>query len=488
LKAERDHEALNVLEKLRRKCGIAGWGFDGVDSTNTTPEIASHEAGPLKTLGLLWVYPREAFVAFGSATVTIGRGADADAVLPSEHVSRVHARVKRAGPLFILSDAGSRNGTFRNGEAISEAPLDLGDVVRVGDWIAVVVELRRTDEALPLFAEPEPGLILGPRSLTEWQRLVQVAKSRIPILLEGPTGVGKEVYARSLHRQSLRRGSFVAVNCSALPEALAEAQLFGHARGAFTGALNVSPGLIAAADGGTLLLDELAELPASQQAKLLRVIEEGEVLRLGEVTPRAVDVRLVAACQRPLWELVQRGTFRADLLGRLSGTTVRLPALRERREEIPRLFLRAFVGGGGDASRLKANAVEALCLAPWPLNVRQLALFAENAATSLRAGKEIGRRAILDLLAEGGAELVAPLPAAESQTASPPDAESERALGRRRALWFARHRHQLEQLSAALASCNGNVTEAARQVGISRSAAVRLLDAQKELRLVPPSG
>jgi len=459
-----------------------------VDSTNTTPEIASQEAGAPKTLGLLWVYPREAFAAFSGATLTIGRGATADVVLASEHVSRAHARVRRVGPLFVLSDAGSRNGTFRNGEAISEAPLDLGDVVRVGDWIAVVVALPRAEEASPLFAEPEPGLILGPRSLSEWRRLIQVAKSRIPILLEGPTGVGKEVYARSLHRQSQRRGSFVAVNCSALPETLAEAQLFGHARGAFTGALKASPGLIAAADGGTLLLDELAELPASQQAKLLRVIEEGEVLRLGETTPRAVDVRLVAACQRPLWELVQRGAFRADLLGRLSGSTVRLPALRERREEIPRLFLRAFVGASGDASRLKPNAVEALCLAPWPLNVRQLVLFAENAATSLGAATEIGRRAILELLAEGGAELVEPLPSSESSAASPLDAESERALGRRRALWFARHRPQLEQLLAALPSCNGNVAEAARQVGVSRSAAVRLLEAEKELRQVARSG
>jgi transcriptional regulator with GAF, ATPase, and Fis domain len=452
-----------------------------VDSNNnTTPELESRQAAPPEERGLFWVHPRELFVPFTRNTLTIGRGQDCGAVLPSEHVSRVHALVRRIGPLFVLSDAGSRNGTFRNGQQVSESPLELGDVVRAGDWIGVVIELPRSLlDSANYFEELEDGVIVGPRSRAEWSRLKQVAGGRLPILLEGPTGTGKEVFARALHRRSQRSGAFIGVNCAALPESLAEAQLFGHARGAYTGAVQATEGLIAAADRGTLLLDELADLPASQQAKLLRVIEEGEVVRLGETAARSIDVRFVAACQFPLWDLVQRGTFRADLLARLSGCTLRLAPLRDRREEIPRLFARAFAAAGGEPRRLKAGAIEALCLAPWPFNVRQLLLSAENAATSLPKDGEIGRGAIAGLLAAAGPAFGgagdAPLQTENSIDPTP-------ALGRRRSLWLARHRPQLEQLLAALEENGGNVSEAARETGLSRSAAARLLEVHASLK------
>jgi DNA-binding NtrC family response regulator len=434
-----------------------------VDSVNTAPEQESRIAAPEKISGVLWVHPREWFVPFASQGLTLGRGADASAVLESTQVSRVHAHVRKVGPVHVLSDAGSRNGTHKNGRRIDEAALDPGDVLRLGDWLGVVLELEPEQAAsTSLFSEPEPGVVVGPRSRPEWRRLEQLARSRTPILLEGPTGVGKEVLARALHRLSGRKGAFVGVNCTALPEALAEAQLFGQARAADAVAVPGFEGLLATADQGTLLLDEIAALPLSQQAPLLRVLE---------LTPGPLDVRFVATSQGPLWELVRSSDFRADLLGRLSGSTLRLLPLRQRREEIPRLFSAAFERAGGAPARLKAAAFEALCLAPWPLNVRQLVLFATAAASSLPGDSEIGRSAIQELLAASGAELAA------SPEPSRAPAATEAALGRRRALWLARHEGELAELRRSLDENRGNVSEAARQVGLSRSAAMRLLEA-----------
>lgn len=456
-----------------------------VDNHNTTPELESREATRSRVPGLLWIHPRETFSAF-TENMTFGRGDACSVVLPSEHVSRVHARVRRVGPVFVLSDAGSRNGTYKNGQRIEESALDPGDVVRIGDWLAVMMELEPGVVASAQYFESIDGdVVVGPRSAVEWRRLRQVAASGTPVLLEGPTGAGKEILARALHRYSGREGAFVGLNCAALPEALVEAQLFGYARGAYTGAVQSSDGLIAAAEHGTLLLDEVADLPPSQQAKLLRVLEERQVVRIGETAPRTVDVRFLAACQEPLWKLVQRGRFRADLLGRLSGCTLRVPPLSQRREEIPRLFVAAFGNAGGAPERLKTSAFELLCLSPWPLNVRQLVLFAANAASSLSRETEIGRHALAALLSEAGAEFAQPLPESERPLTPPPASDSEQNLGSRRARWLSRHEAKLDELRAALEATRGNVSEAARQVGLSRSAATRLLEAAQARK--PPS-
>lgn len=450
----------------------------------TAPELESRVAATPQVMGLLWVHPREAFVAFAMDTILFGRGADAGFVLASESVSRSHASIRRVGPVYRLSDAGSRNGTFHNGRAVQDATLALNDVVRLGDWVGVVTEV---DAAIassgPYFEEAGTGVIVGPRSAALFRRLEEAAAERAPIVIEGPTGTGKEVMARAIHQRSGRAGAFVGVNCAALPEALVEAQLFGHARGAFTGATQASEGLIATANGGTLLLDEIVDLPASQQAKLLRVIEEASVLRVGESVPRAIDVRFLAASQRPLWQLVQQGAFRADLLGRLSGCTLRLLPLCERREEIPRLFFGAFSAAKGDPTRLKSSAVEALCLAPWPLNIRQLVQVARNAASLQGGHGEIGRQLLAPLLddATPPESDEASLPASPDRS-TPPDRGEELVLGKRRAQWLARHQHELDELQRALPKTRGNVSAAARLVGLSRSAALRLLEAAAELK------
>ncbi len=460
-------------------------------SLATATAERSHEAESSNVSGILWLYPRESFVPFSKPQpLTLGRGADCDVVLSGEEVSRVHAVVKPLGPLFVLSDQHSRNGTFRNGQPVVEAPLVNGDILRVGSWIGAVVEVDAALVDSERYFESGPGgLLLGPRSQAAWQRAQRIAGSSVPVLLEGPTGTGKEVYARAIHAQSERGGAFVAVNCAALPEALVESHLFGHARGAFTGATQATEGLIAAAQRGTLLLDEVIDLPLLQQAKLLRVLEESSVLRVGETTPRPIDVRFIAACQEPLWKRVERGSFRADLLGRLAGCSVKLSPLHERREEIPRLFCRAFEAAGGDVTRLKASALEALCLSPWPLNVRQLVHVARYTAASLAPDGPITRGSLAEALQEAAAMADGPSASegeGEGEVASTPEGASaedvEARLGRRRMLWLRRQEAQLQQLPSALKEHKGNVSSAARSVGLSRSAATRLLEASAQRR------
>jgi two-component system response regulator FlrC len=215
-----------------------------------------------------------------------------------------------------------------------------------------------------------------PQSLALLTLAERIAASDIPVLLEGPTGTGKEVLARFVHRLSPRAcGAFVAVNCAAMPEAMLEALLFGHKRGAFTGAAEAGEGLFRAADGGTLLLDEIGELPLALQAKLLRALQEGEVLPLGATKPLRVDVRVVAATNRHLAAEVEAGRFREDLLYRLNVFPLRLPALRDRPGDIAALafaMLLRHAHSAGCPGWIDADTLLLLESHAWPGNVREL--------------------------------------------------------------------------------------------------------------------
>jgi two-component system response regulator FlrC len=215
-----------------------------------------------------------------------------------------------------------------------------------------------------------------PQSLALLTLAERIAGSEIPVLLEGPTGTGKEVFARFVHRLSPRaNGPFVAVNCAAMPEAMLEALLFGHRKGAFTGAAEAGEGLFRAADGGTLLLDEIGELPLALQAKLLRALQEGEVLPLGATKPLQVDVRVVAATNRHLAAEVEAGRFREDLLYRLNVFPLTLPPLRDRPGDIAALAFGMLLRHAAAPGRPGWIAREALALLeahPWPGNVREL--------------------------------------------------------------------------------------------------------------------
>lgn len=308
-----------------------------------------------------------------------------------------------------------------------------------------------------------------------------VADSELPVLLLGETGVGKELFAHRLHRLSRRAGKpLVHVNCAALPESLAESELFGHARGAFSGAVSDRPGRFEAAEGGTLFLDEVGELPLSIQAKLLRTLQNGEIQRLGADRPRRVNVRVVAATNRSLREHVRDGAFRADLYHRLSVYPIQIPPLRERGNDVLLLagrFLELNRARLGLRSlRLSAGAEEALRRYPWPGNIRELEHVVSRAALK-SVSRGAGRNEIVTLQADmldlDGAEgAVAPAieaPPAIAGAASPPlSLQDIVTASQRQAILQALHMHAGNWAAAArqLQLDASNLHKLARRLGI----------------------
>src|SRR5690606_29619063 len=241
----------------------------------------------------------------------------------------------RLGP--VIEDAGSKNGVRLNGERVGEALISLQDVIRIGDWVGVYCQLDPISGPTAPVVRCLDEQICGSFSLQRvYEQLIQVAPVDVPVVLVGETGTGKELFASALHARSARSGTLIAVNCAALPHQLAEAELFGHKKGAFSGAEQARPGHFREAHEGTLFLDEVADLDLALQPKLLRAIEEKAVVPLGQSTPVQARARIVSAAQRPLSAAVERGEFRPDLYARLHGIVLALPALRMRREEVDR--------------------------------------------------------------------------------------------------------------------------------------------------------
>ncbi len=277
----------------------------------------------------------------------------------------------------------------------------------------------------------------------------QVAASDLPVLIQGETGAGKELIARALYRHSLRAsGEFVVVNCAALPAALIESELFGYVRGAFTGAQRDRIGLVAAAHRGTLFLDEIGEMPLDLQPRLLRVLQSGEVTRVGAVRPEAVDVRVIAATNRDLQREVDEGRFRSDLYYRLCGITLKIPPLRERRQDIELLaghFLQSYsLRYGRPAPRLSGDALATLASWSFPGNVRELEGEMARLATLAKPGAEIARDALNERIR--GETRKHPVTVAPMSLA-----EMEKKL-----------------IATVLESTGGNRTRAAEVLGISR--------------------
>jgi two-component system response regulator AtoC len=300
-----------------------------------------------------------------------------------------------------------------------------------------------------------PIVAASPVMIEVLETIERVAEFKATVLLTGESGTGKEVLARALHAQSPRRDeAFVAVNCGAIPESLLESELFGHAKGAFTGADRARRGLFLEADGGTLFLDEVGELPPALQVKLLRVLQEEEVRPLGESKSRQVDVRVIAATARELEAEVAAGRFREDLFYRLNVMRVHIPALRDRRQDVPLLvdhFLERFRKALGRPVRAIADdALERLVAHPWPGNVRELENVIERAVILAR-----GDRVTLQELPTG---VVHPDPAAD------PAAAGDLSLRR------ARRAAEIEAIRAALRATAGNRTHAARVLEISHRA------------------
>ncbi len=346
-------------------------------------------------------------------------------------------------------------------------PFEPDELVRVVGRAAERTALLRRTRALEDALDAREGALLGASpALQSVRRMVErVATRPVPVLLVGESGTGKEVVAREIHRIAAsdaaavpRIGRFVAVNCGAIPEQLLESELFGAARGAYSGATADRKGLVEEADGGTLFLDEIGDLPLPMQVKLNRALEEGEVRRVGETRARVVDLRVIAATHRDLDAMVAEGTFRADLYYRLKGVQIRLPPLRERVEDVPMLagrFLRfAAARFGAPARRLSPDALAALERAPWPGNVRELRHAVEHAVA----------------LADGAEVQVADLP--DELRAHAPDARPGTWRG---ALEAAQARAARDYLAQLMRSAHGNVSRAAEVAEVERETLHRLL-------------
>jgi len=394
------------------------------------------------------------------ARLVLGRAETAELRIESAAVSRHHAELTRQGPVFAIRDLESRNGTFLNGRRIQHGALSEGDVLRLGDAVGVIA---RVDPALVDEAPVElAGALFGPDLSGLLSQIRRLAPSDLPVVLMGETGVGKESAARAVHLLSGRSGPFHALNCGALPANLAEAELFGYRKGAFTGAEQPAVGHLRAAHGGTLLLDELAELSPSIQVKLLRALQEKQVMPLGETRAVSFDVRVVVACQQSLESLVQQRRIRQDLAARLLGATLELPPLRARRSDVGYLFgYFARSVSGGRPPRLDAKLLERLLLYSWPNNVRELELLARRLVV-VHGHEPLLKQSVLPA-AFGRSDD----PEIEDAKPSTPPLED-------------RNEHDLRALKAALSANQGNVSRAAAMAGISRQRAYRLMAARDE--------
>ena len=397
---------------------------------------------------------REVVELIEDAEVSIGRSGSCGISLHDTKVSRLHATLRwDGGPTVTVTDLDSRNGVYVGGRRISRREsVTSGDEVRIGAarLLVVIPRPERTSDADVLSVDPA---MRGALALAE-----RAAQCELPVLLVGETGVGKEVLAAHIHASGARaERSFVAINCGSIPETLAESTLFGHEKGAFTDAHVRAPGIFERADGGTLFLDEIGELSTATQARLLRVLEERRVTRVGGTQAIPVDVRILAATNRDLEERCREGAFREDLRYRIDVLRVEIPPLRDRPNDV--LFLaRRFLREHGPDLAFDAAAEARLVTHGWPGNVRELRNTVAR-AVALRRGAAIGE-------SELGLE--------------PGDAERAGALDRRVA------DAERAGLVEALEATGGNQTRAARRLGITRRALIYRME-KHGLKPPPPS-
>lgn len=323
----------------------------------------------------------------GLSEIVITRGSRVSAVRENNRlvlsvsdgrISNPHARIRYNGKCWSIVDLQSRNGTSVNGASVESAVLEDGDWLECGRtffrYRAALSAGENEEPDMQPFGPTEVVRTISPAFASDLRRFAKVAASKVPLILTGDTGTGKEVFARAAHALSGRSGPFIAVNCAALPAALVESELFGYRRGAFSGATEDRPGLFRSAHGGTLLLDEIGDLSSSAQAALLRVLQERQVLPVGGTRPIDVDFRLIVAGQQPLEDLVRAGRFRADLLARAAGFALRLPPLCERIEDLGLLVQAILPRLTSDWNKvtLSRKAADALLTHSYPLNVREL--------------------------------------------------------------------------------------------------------------------
>jgi two-component system, NtrC family, response regulator GlrR len=397
--------------------------------------------------------------------VYVGTSPSCDLVVRDETVSRHHLSLRVTATGYLVTDLESTNGTYFGGRRIQAIYLQPGDTIEIGQT-RLRLEALHNGVHLPLSSSSRFGRLIGRSADSRrlFARLEAVAAQDVTVLLIGETGTGKDVAARSIHELSRRANEpFVVVDCGAIPSSLMEAELFGHERGAFTGAERRRRGALMAAHGGTLFLDEVSKLPYDMQPKLLRALENREVRPLGADRTVAFDVRVIAACGSDLRLEVNRGTFREDLFYRLDVVSVRMPPLRDRPDDIPLLanyFYRELTRD--PQAVLAPSFIKQLLLSSWPGNVRELR-------------NTIERQVALSDLEEGP-------PMTEDSTNQTYAAAKASALAA-----FERR-----FLSSLLLRANGNITHAARMAAMDRVTLLRLLrrremDPRASLGASPPA-
>jgi DNA-binding NtrC family response regulator len=401
--------------------------------------------------------------------ITAGAHAHNGVVLRGEAVSSVHFELELADGGAVLRDLGSKNGTWIGGHSrVREAWLEPGATFTVGGSSIALVGIDPVE--IPVSTQGRFGeLHGGGTKMGElFAKLERLAAIALDVLVVGETGTGKELVAKGLHALSdRRRGPFIVLDCTNLNEGIAESILFGHKKGAFTGALEDQPGLLEQADGGTLFIDEIGELPAPLQPKLLRALEEHETRRVGESHYRKFDARMVAATNRDLLRMVGDGRFRDDLYFRLAQMKLEIPPLRERGKGditlLADVFLDRFAGERGASLRFDPETYAALTAYAWPGNVREL-------RNVIRYGA---------MWAQGDCVMPTDLPPLSHATSesTPPASTRTSELEEALLLPIADAKLAFERVYVAriLAETGGNQSEAARRIGMSRSAFRELL-------------
>jgi len=342
------------------------------DATEPLISRKRHDSDALKLVVLGG--PSEGLERALTTSLSVGADPSCDVCLRDRGVSRTHAEFRLQEGRAWVRDLGSRNGTTLDGVRVTEAELQLGSVVQLGETPIALYPRWHVREVDPSSANHFGQLFGTSLPMREvFAILERVAATSATVLVEGESGTGKELVARSLHEASGRaKKPYVVFDCTTVTKELAESELFGHTKGAFSGAVSERDGAFRQADGGTIFLDELGELPLDLQPKLLRVLESGEVRRLGDTQHRKVDVRVVAATHRDLHAEARRGRFRSDLLYRLSVVRVHLPPLRARPEDISIIVERLLAGQLAPTSRIEGRNLERLACYSWPGNVREL--------------------------------------------------------------------------------------------------------------------
>ncbi|HYH99387.1 sigma 54-interacting transcriptional regulator [Hyalangium sp.] len=442
--------------------------------------------------GLSIVYPLPR-----SGSLTIGRGKTADLRIDDASISRQHATL-HVGPAVELEDLESANGTWVGHVRLvprQRMAVHPGDVIELGTVMIVIQPgdsasaprrvlpdapawTRQEEESSPPKGSRASVVVADPAMQQLYRLVDRVAASDISVLLLGETGSGKEVMAEAIHTRSPRASKpLLRLNCAALSESLLESELFGHEKGAFTGADKSKPGLLETAEGGTVFLDEIGEMPATLQAKLLRVLEERMVTRVGGLRPKPIDVRFLSATHRDLGSESSRGRFRQDLFFRLNGISLVIPPLRERPGEIEalaRAFLAAGLAAGAPEPTLSPAAIAELKAHPWPGNVRELRNVMGRALV-LSGGSTIEPEHLKlepPRPTQAPAGVPAPAPAPATPSVSAPVATPEGGP-----LSAAIDALEKQRILDALERCAGNQSRAAKMLGISRGTLLSRLDA-----------